>query len=59
MYVNGVLKATVDLGSAITLKQRILWSANYTSSATRTVTIKVLGTSGRARVDIDGFIVGR
>jgi hypothetical protein len=58
VYVNGVLKATIDLYSATTLKQRIVWSANYSTSATRTVTIKVLGTSGRPRVDVDGFIVG-
>ncbi|MEA2607576.1 MAG: hypothetical protein QOI00_2333, partial [Chloroflexota bacterium] len=44
VYVNGVLKATIDLYSATTLKQRIVWSANYSTSATRTVTIKVLGT---------------
>ncbi len=58
VYLNGVLKATVDLYSATTLKQRIVWSASYTSSATRTITIKVLGTSGRPRVDVDGFLVG-
>jgi hypothetical protein len=59
VYVNGVLNATVDLYSATTLRQRIVWSANYATSATRTVTIKVLGTSGRPRVDIDGFVVVR
>jgi hypothetical protein len=58
VYINGVFKATVDLYSASTLKQRIVWSANYASSATRTITIKVLGTSHRPRVDVDGFIVG-
>jgi hypothetical protein len=58
VFVNGVLKATVDLYSATTLKQRIVWSANYSTSATRTITIKVLATPGRPRVDIDGFIVG-
>lgn len=58
VYVNGVYKATVDLYSATTKKQLIVWSANYATSATRTVTIKVLGTSGRPRVDVDGFIVG-
>jgi len=57
VYINGVLKATVDLYSATTLKQRIVWAANYSTSATRTITIKVLGTSGRPRVDVDGFIV--
>ncbi|HEV8281175.1 MAG TPA: LamG-like jellyroll fold domain-containing protein [Candidatus Limnocylindrales bacterium] len=58
IYVNGVLKATVDLYSATTKKQLVVWSANYSTSATRTVTIKVLGTTSRPRVDIDGFIVG-
>ena len=55
--MNGVYKATVDLYSATTKKQLIAWSANYSTSATRTLTIKVLGTSGRPRVDVDGFIV--
>ena len=58
VYVNGVLKATVDLYSKTTQQQRIVWSANYPTSAKRTITIKVLGTSGRPRVDVDGFIVG-
>jgi len=57
VYVDGVLKATVDLYSATTMKQRILWSANYATSAARTVRIVVLGTAGRPRVDVDGFIV--
>jgi hypothetical protein len=59
IYINGVYKATVDLYSSTTLKQRLVWSANYSTSATRTLTIKVLGTSGRPRVDVDGFAVGR
>ena len=58
VYVNGVLKATVDLYAAATKKQALVWAVNYSTSATRTVTIKVLGTSGRPRVDVDGFIVG-
>jgi hypothetical protein len=58
IFINGVLKATVDLYSPTTLRQRLIWSANYTTSATRTITIEVLGTSGRPRVDVDGFIVG-
>jgi beta-glucanase (GH16 family) len=59
VYVNGVLRATVDLYASTTLKQRVVWSANYTTTATRTVTIKVLGTSGRPRVDVDGFFFSR
>jgi hypothetical protein len=58
VYINGVYKATVDLASATTKKQVVIWSGRWSSSATRTITIKVLGTSGRPRVDVDGFLVG-
>ena len=56
--VNGTLVATVDLSSATTQTQRIVWSRNWSTSASRTVTIRVSGTAGRPRVDVDGFAVG-
>jgi hypothetical protein len=59
VYINGSLKATVDLYSAATQKAVVVWSALYSTSATRTITIKVVGTSGRPRVDVDGFLIGR
>ena len=58
IYINGVLKATVDLYSPSVLKQHVIWQATYSTAATRTIMIKVLGTTGRPRVDIDGFLVG-
>jgi hypothetical protein len=58
VYVNGVLKATIDLYSATTEAQRLVWTASWSTSATRTVTIKVVGTSGRPRIDVDAFLVG-
>ena len=58
IYINGVLKATVDLYSSTTLSKYLIWQATYSTSAKRTITIKVLGTAGRPRVDVDGFIVG-
>jgi hypothetical protein len=58
VYVNGVFKATVNLYNATTQTQRVVWSTTFSTSATRTLTIKVLGTTGRPRVDFDGVIVG-
>ena len=58
IYVNGVLKATIDLKSTSTLKQAVVWQTTFSTSAKRTVLIKVLGTSGRPRVDVDGFFYG-
>ncbi len=58
IYINGSLKATVDLWSSTLRTKHLIWQTTYTTSATRTITIKVLGTAGRPRVDVDGFIVG-
>jgi hypothetical protein len=58
VLVNGALVATVDLFASKYLKQRVIWSASWTGSITRTVVIKVLGTSGSPRVDLDGFAFG-
>lgn len=57
IYVNGAYQATVDLYSGVTQAQRVGWANTWSTSATRTVQIRVLGTSGRPRVDVDGFWV--
>ncbi len=58
VFVNGVLTATVDLYNATQQGQRVVWGGTWATAAARTITIKVLGTSGRPRVDVDGFVVG-
>jgi hypothetical protein len=58
VYINGVLKATLDLYASTYQNQRVVWTGSWSSSASRTITIKVLGTSGRPRVDLDAFVVG-
>jgi glucose/arabinose dehydrogenase/PKD repeat protein len=57
IFINGVLKATVDLYASTVLKQHVIWQTSG-GVATRTIMIKVLGTAGRPRIDVDGFIVG-
>ncbi|HEY3334872.1 MAG TPA: CSLREA domain-containing protein [Candidatus Limnocylindrales bacterium] len=57
VYVNGVLKATIDLRS-VTLTYRVqAWSIRYSTSTSRTIKVVVVGTSGRPRVDVDAFVV--
>ena len=58
IYINGVLKATLDLYASTYQNQRVVWAGAWSSSATRTITVRVVGTSGRARVDLDAFVVG-
>jgi hypothetical protein len=56
VYVNGTRVATIDLHSSTSGAQRVVWVGSWTTAASRKVTIKVLGTAGRPRVDLDAFI---
>ena len=56
VYVNGTKVATVDLYSKTYQRQRIAWAGSWSSSASRKVTIRVVGTKGHPRVDIDAFV---
>jgi hypothetical protein len=57
IYVNGVLKGTIDLWAPATTYRVQAWSISYSTSTARTVKVVVLGTSGRPRVDLDAFVV--
>jgi sugar lactone lactonase YvrE len=57
IYVNGTYVATVDCYRSTTLYRAIVWQKTWTTSATRTIKIVVVGTSGRPRVDLDAFVV--
>jgi hypothetical protein len=55
--VDGVYKATVDLYSSSAIYRKVVYSASWASSGTRTIELQVAGTSGRPTVSLDGFIV--
>ena len=57
--VDGVRAATVDLYASSTQARKVVYTKAWSSSGSHTVTIKVLGTSGRPRVDIDAFVILR
>lgn len=56
IYVNGTRVATVDLYSPDYQQQRVVWARSWTTSVSREVTIRVAGTSGRPRVDLDALV---
>ncbi len=58
IYVDGTKVATVDLYASTYQGQRVIWARDWPTSGTRTVMIRVAGTSGRPRIDLDGMIVG-
>ncbi len=59
VYVNGVLAATVDLSAATTRYRVLAWQRTWSTSASRTIRLVVVGTPGRPRVDLDAFAVLR
>jgi len=56
LYVNGTLVATVDLRSSSTKYRVVAWQKAWSTSASQTVKLVVVGTSGRPRVDLDAFV---
>jgi hypothetical protein len=59
IYVDGALVASVDCQELTTRHRSVVWQRSYATSATRTIKVAVVGTSGRPRVDLDAFIVVR
>ena len=59
VYVNGVLAKRVSLTTSASQPRRVVWSANWSTTATRTVVILVEGTSGKPRVDLDAIMTLR
>ena len=58
VYVDGALVKTVDTRGS-TAARRLVFAANHLADGPHTLKIVVVGTSGRPRVDVDGFVVLR
>ena len=56
VLVNGKQVATVDLWTSKLRAQQVVWSASWGTTAKRTITVRVLPTPGRPRVEVDGFL---
>ncbi len=59
VFVDGVLARTVDLAALPAGDCVVAFRATFGATGTHTVRIVVLGTAGRPRVDVDGFLVQR
>ena len=54
IYIDGTLVKTIDLYSSA-YSTAFVYSKTWSSSSKHTIRVRVLGTSGRPYVDIDGF----
>jgi Zn-dependent metalloprotease len=58
VYIDSVYTATIDLKASATQSSRIVFMASgLAAGQPHTIGIRVLGTAGRKRVDVDGFVV--
>ena len=61
VYVDGTAGAVVDLYSATTAYRQVVWQIGYSSAASHTVELRVLGqknsSSSSTSVDVDAFLV--
>jgi hypothetical protein len=56
VFINGSRVATIDLYSATAVNRKVVWVGSSATAVDRTIMIRVLGTSGRPRVDLDAFV---
>jgi hypothetical protein len=57
IYLDGSFFKTVDLYSANLLARKVVFAARWSAVGSHSITVKVEGTSGRPRVDLDSLIV--
>ena len=59
VYLNGTFITTLDLRTSSTKYRMLAWQRTWATSATRTIKLVVVGTTGRPRIDLDAFAVGQ
>jgi len=57
IYVDGAYERTVDLGRATSAARLIMMLRSWTTTGRHTLEIRVVGTSGRPRIDVDEFVI--
>lgn len=59
VYLDGALVATVRLYASPTGARRIVFTKSWATSGSHRITIKLLGTAGHPRFDVDAFAILR
>ena len=57
VYVDGAYVGTVSLYSSYGQPRRIVFTRSWASLSTHTVEVRVVGTAGHPRVDVDAFVM--
>jgi hypothetical protein len=59
IYVDGRRVATIDCYAPVAAGPKVVWTHLWSKVGSHTVTIKLLGTHARPKVDVDGFVIAR
>jgi hypothetical protein len=59
IYIDGVYSKLVSLYSSTSRARQVVYAKSWSSSATHTIKLVVVGTAGHPRVDVDAFVVLR
>jgi len=57
VYIDGVSAGTVNTYRSTSAARQVVFSRSWSTSAKRTLEIRVAGTPGHPRVDVDAFVV--
>jgi hypothetical protein len=57
VYVNGALRARINLDSATTRYRQVVWQTSWSSATAPVIQVRVERADGRPRVDVDAFVV--
>ncbi|CAN5557879.1 hypothetical protein BH20CHL6_BH20CHL6_08180 [soil metagenome] len=57
IYVDGLYVRTIDLRRTTTVTRRVVFATSWAASGGHRLEIRVAGTAGRPRVDVDAFVV--
>ncbi|MEA2623068.1 MAG: hypothetical protein QOH61_1978, partial [Chloroflexota bacterium] len=57
--VDGVVAEVIDLNAGSAYDRRVVFSRSWPTRGHHTVSLEVLGTQNRPRVDVDAFVVLR
>ena len=57
VYIDGALAATVDFRRSSAAYRQVVFARSWATAEPHTLSLVVLGTSGRPRVDVDAFVI--
>lgn len=57
VYINGHFRGTIDLWSSRARTRQVVWTRMFSTSRWRTIKLVCMGTHGRAKVGVDGFVL--